>query len=665
MPLRFLQGRAVFVTFLLLASFVPAGAQTLQWARQFASPKPNATFQIAADATGVYMVGVTQGALPGQTATSTQDGFVRKYDSTGTILWTRQFALLNGQRTGPMDANGIAVDSTGVYIVGIVSTADLNGPGRLRVGNSLASFVTKYDTNGTLLWTKQSAATTTGGESASSVTASGGAIYVTGGTFDATATTGGPTIAQGIYLRKFDTSGNILWTSQFGSSTNDIAYSVTADSSGAYIVGTTTKSLTTPPSTAAQNLFVRKYDPAGNVLWTQQFGTPNSEYAYSVSVNSTGVFVVGSTQGLIGVQTLPTFDFDGYVRKYDTGGNLLWTRQFGGADREEAFNSIADSTGLYVVGYTRDILGAAIIGGDDVFLRRYDNDGNALWTIQTGSVNNDFGYGVAADSTGVYIGGYTGALIGDSFLYKYTPPAPGGPVVLDGGTVNSASFAPNPSPVAPGSIATIFGTGLNDGSQVLSSSFGPDGTLVRTLGGTSVTVGNLPAPIFFSTSSQLGIQIPLELVGQTSAQVVVTVAGQASAPRTVNLTSVSPGLYTLTSDGRGQVISVHADGVTLITPANPAHPNETITLLGTGLGPVAPLLLTGQPASLNQTVSIPVITIDGLPAQVVFSGIVPTLVGLYQVNVVVPGLARQNAADPVVLTINNVPANPVTLAVAP
>jgi uncharacterized protein (TIGR03437 family) len=311
------------------------------------------------------------------------------------------------------------------------------------------------------------------------------------------------------------------------------------------------------------------------------------------------------------------------------------------------------------------MLGAAVIGGDDVFLRRYDNDGNALWTIQTGSVNNDFGYGVAADSTGVYIGGYTGGLIGDSFLYKYTPPAPGGPVVLEGGIVNSASFAPNPSPVALGSIATIFGTGLNDGSQVLSSSFGADGKLITTLGGTSVTVGNIPAPIFFSTSSQLGIQIPLELVGQTSAQVVVTVAGQASAPRTVNLTSTAPGLYTLTSDGRGQVVAVHADGFTVITTDKPAHPNETITLYGTGLGPVAPLLLTGQPSTLNQTTTTPVVTIDGLPAQVVFSGIVPSLVGLYQVNVVVPGLARQNAADPVVLKINNATANTVTLAVAP
>lgn len=75
--------------------------------------------------------------------------------------------------------------------------------------------------------------------------------------------------------------------------------------------------------------------------------------------------------------------------------------------------------------------------------------------------------------------------------------------------MNSASFAPNPAPVAPGSIAAIFGSGLNDGSQVLSSSFGPDGKLITTLGGASVTVGGIPAPLFYSTSGQLGVQIPI------------------------------------------------------------------------------------------------------------------------------------------------------------
>src|SRR6266436_7720105 len=70
----------------------PAAAQTLQWARQFASP-PNAAFQIAADSSGVYIAGATYNALPGQNKVSFQgqsDGFLRKYDPSGNVLWTRE-----------------------------------------------------------------------------------------------------------------------------------------------------------------------------------------------------------------------------------------------------------------------------------------------------------------------------------------------------------------------------------------------------------------------------------------------------------------------------------------------------------------------------------------------------------------------------------------------
>jgi uncharacterized protein (TIGR03437 family) len=259
--------------------------------------------------------------------------------------------------------------------------------------------------------------------------------------------------------------------------------------------------------------------------------------------------------------------------------------------------------------------------------------------------------------------GFTSA--SDSFLYKYSPPAPGGPVISTGGIVNNASFAPSPQPVAPGSITAIFGTGLNDGSQVLSSAFGLDGKLVTTLGGASVTVGNVPAPMFYSTSGQLGIQIPYELAGQTSAHVQVTVGGQTSTAQTVNLSSVKPGLFTVSQDGRGTAVCLHSDGVTLVTAANPAHPREVVILYGTGFGPLTTSLGTGQPSTGNLTASTPTVTIDGLPARVMFSGMAPGFVGLNQINVLVPGLARTNAADPLVVSVNSVPANAVTLPVGP
>jgi uncharacterized protein (TIGR03437 family) len=78
---------------------------------------------------------------------------------------------------------------------------------------------------------------------------------------------------------------------------------------------------------------------------------------------------------------------------------------------------------------------------------------------------------------------------------------------------------------------------------------------------------------------------------------------------------------------------------------------------------VDPPLGTGAPSSGNKITSNATMMIDGLPADIQFAGVAPGFVGLNQINVVVPGLARSNGADPVVLTINGVPANPVTLPV--
>ena len=637
----------------------PAAAQTLQWARQFAGTHPNTIVQIAADSTGVYVTGNTTGALPGETAVNIQqDGFLRKYDPAGNVLWTREFAV----NSRPFTAFGVAVDSNGVYVAG-----------KTELGTSLSvasmAVVLKYDASGNLIWTRQYGSSPTG-EIARAITTSGGDIYVAGQALSTTQ------IATGglVTLRKLDKDGNEIWKSQFSPVFNMTVWGVAADSTGAYLAGQTVNAL--PGETFHGNVdgWIIKYDASGKLAWSHEFGETFTDRVYGLAAGASGIYVVGSTSGVLGIQPLPAFDIDAYVRKYDANGNYLWTQQFGTIDREEAFGAVADDNGVVVVGWARSGLNIKTLGGADAFVRRLDNNGSTIYTFQTGSVNDDYGYGIAFDpGGGVYIGGYTDrnsipgspTNFADSFVHKFTPPGNSGPAVLEGGIVNNASFAVAPSPVAPGSISAIFGSGLNDGSVVTSSAFGPDGKLVTTLGGASVTVGGFPAPIFYSLSGQLGIQIPLELAGQTSAQVQVTVGGQTSVARTVNIRPESPGIFTQSQNGQGTALCVHQDGITVITPDNRAHPGETIICYATGLGAVSPALQTGQPSAGSQTVATPEVTIDGLPATVAYSGLTAGLVGFNQINIVVPGLARTNAADPMTLKINNVAANNVTLPVGP
>jgi uncharacterized protein (TIGR03437 family) len=247
------------------------------------------------------------------------------------------------------------------------------------------------------------------------------------------------------------------------------------------------------------------------------------------------------------------------------------------------------------------------------------------------------------------------------------------------GTVNNASFAPGSTPLAPGTIAAVFGTNLDDGSMDAFSSFGADGKLINSLGGASVTFSGVanPVPIFSAFPQQLNIEIPQELAGATSATIQVTVNGETSAPQFVPLGPYSPGIFTVPPGGTGQgaIQIANSNPVTFAAPqgsipgslARPANVGEFITIFCTGLGSVTNTPATGAPASdtiHSTTVATPEVTIGGVPATVSFSGLAPTYVGLYQVNVQIPSGVAGGDAVPLLLSIGGVSANAVTVAIA-
>jgi len=464
----------------------------------------------------------------------------------------------------------------------------------------------------------------------------------------------------------------IEWIRQFGSGAGDYGYSVAADMTGVYVVGSTDGTLPRQTTAGLTDAFVRKYDASGNEQWTRQFGSASYEELYGVAVDATGVYVVGYALGALPGQSFGGIQ-DAFVRKYDANGTEVWTRQFGSASSDVAFAATVDATGIYVGGRTSGTLpGQTSAGAEDAFVRKYDGSGNEQWTRQFGSATYDSAGGVAVDATGVYLGGDTlGTLPGqtstglsDAFVVKIVEPSTG-PAVSDGGVVNHASFAPSPAPVAPGSIAAVFGTNLNDGSTTIASTFGPDGKLGTTLGGASVTINNTPAPMFYSTPGQLGIQIPFEVAGQTSATILVTVGGQSSVPRTINLDASAPGIFTLNQQGTGLAGVLHENGFTLVTPQNPARPNEVVTFFATGFGVLTPPLATGAPAVANQVLTTVAATVDGIPAEVPFSGATTGFVGLNHVIVRIPPSTRTDPAIAVVLTIGGRESNTVTIPVGP
>jgi uncharacterized protein (TIGR03437 family) len=216
-------------------------------------------------------------------------------------------------------------------------------------------------------------------------------------------------------------------------------------------------------------------------------------------------------------------------------------------------------------------------------------------------------------------------------------------------TVNAASFSTG---VAPGSIATIFGTGLTRGlTGVVQASNGP---LPYSLRGTSILVNGIPAPIFaianVNGQEQINFQVPWEIQGapipavpwgpitittQPAVSVVVVNNGAVSPAMRAFFYALQPAI--ITSDGT-HTVAVHAD-YSLVTDQNPARPGDVITLYGVGFGPVTPSPATGVPAGASPRSVMnpsPTVSINAHNATVLFAGLSPGSVGLYQFNIVVP-----------------------------
>jgi uncharacterized protein (TIGR03437 family) len=162
----------------------------------------------------------------------------------------------------------------------------------------------------------------------------------------------------------------------------------------------------------------------------------------------------------------------------------------------------------------------------------------------------------------------------------------------------------------------------------------------------SLTVGGIPAPLMYVSSTQVNFQVPWT-VPTGPADLVATVNGTPLPKLTATIGAVEPGIFSV-GYGTGQAIAINSDG-SLTAPAGaipgyatrPAKPGETIIILATGLGAVDQAIATGAASSdaLRNTKVTPAVLINGTPATVAFHGLSPQFVGVNQLNVVVPSVS--------------------------
>jgi uncharacterized protein (TIGR03437 family) len=240
----------------------------------------------------------------------------------------------------------------------------------------------------------------------------------------------------------------------------------------------------------------------------------------------------------------------------------------------------------------------------------------------------------------------------------YTPPPPG---IATAGVRNGASSA-LPS-VAAGSVATIFGSfgfgsGVQAGAMPLPTSL--SGLSIQLLtGGVSIN-----APLSYASASQINVQIPWEVAGQSQVSIRPVLNGISGASQMLQLAPFAPGVFTIAT--YGGVAAVIDSSNRLIEFTNPTTAGSVIQIFCTGLGPVTSAPRSGSPPSnttLSRTIATPIVTVGGLPATVLFSGLAPDTVGEYQVNIRIPDGVPPGLLTPLVLSINGIASNTVTIPV--
>lgn len=332
----------------------------LLWARQFGTYQRDWSLDYVLDSAGnSYILGFTEGALAG--SRGQRDCFLRKYNSSGTVLWTRQFGTAQNDY-----CPGVAVNGSGVYTVG-------------REG-FVGYVIRRYSSNGSLL--NKINNSTNIYPSTLGLDSLGNLIIV--------ASTPDFPEDRDIKVLKYNTNLDLLWTKTVRTAGDDTPFDLAVDSASNIYLTWTSR------NTVDDFAYFRKLDPNGTVLLSRMISpefTINTDRTEprGLSVDaSNNIYISGSISGAYpGYLPATINQQDIFVLKYSATGQRLWAKQFdgtGNSDFQGSGEGITSSDDVYVVGYTNgntNLLGNPSHGFSDAFIMRLNKTtGETIWIDQ-------------------------------------------------------------------------------------------------------------------------------------------------------------------------------------------------------------------------------------------------------------------------------------------
>jgi len=358
------------------------------------------------------------------------DIFLTKFDLDGTHLWSKSYG-----GTGSDSGHGLATSADGsIFVSGSFSSTPFDiGGATLGHAGSHDAFLGKIDASGNHVWSKSFGGTVADSAEALAVDNEGN-VAVVGSYQSSSINLGGATLTNAsvpssdIFLGKFSSGGTHIWSKSFGGNQGDYGSALAFDSAGnLYLFGTIRSTtitfggavLTNTGGLDSYDLYLAKFDPSGNHLWSKSFGDDSAEGAAHASslalapdgnllltgrFKSAGFVLAGTPLTNNGNNTNDIF-----LAKFDTSGNGLWAKSFGGTDDDYAEQVAVDNSNAIVlfgsvnstsVDFGGSVLSNATPGDGELYVAKFDSDGGHIWSLIFEGTDWDFVGGGAVDATG-------------------------------------------------------------------------------------------------------------------------------------------------------------------------------------------------------------------------------------------------------------------------
>ncbi len=400
---------------------------------------------------------------------------------------------------------------------------------------------------------------------------------------------------------------------------------------------------------------------------------------FDIFVSATGNYLLGHSNAAGGRSLFTAVrSFGGSAGDADLAGNFWFAELNLELDRGKYVAGVgglrADGAGLAPIARrTREATAAGFGAFDDalLFFSAVDSGSMGWLGFPVDRHGNNFGIGAPSmAAAGLVPNGFVSAQVnnlrlpaihGIAFGVRMPDIRPEGEVFLSPhGVINAAAFAPTTYPVSPGALLSLFGSGLAPETILADAT-----PLPTSLGGITVTVNGVPAPLFFVSAGQINLQTPFAL-NSDWASIAVSNNGVLSNEVSIPVSATSPGVFSVNKNGLGHGIVTHRD-FTPIGADSPAAPGEPILVFLTGLGATEPAFADGAPAPrqpLAHTVDAALsVEFGGEAGTIIYSIAAPGFVGLYQLAVQVPETIFVGPAIPLTVSTSNAFIDYVDIAI--